>query len=451
MRNLRLSLLAILAVLCWSKGAIAAYGSTDGNATYVYRASFYLQAGQAYMFETKNLSPGGDTVMHLWSTTDSAQVAWNDDFEGLASRIIYTPASGKTGTYLLVVRSYSTGSRGSCEIWFQSQFYATTTFAGWQLEGGKELRDTHETVLLDGGATDTFLYLLDGSGAQLLRMDDDSGVGLASKISLDTVPLAEKPKTIVSLYMPEANDLTRILVNDAGADQDGDGLGVAFERYVCTCDSKLNEPFYCPWTGTTLNCANIVGHAKDTDNDGLEDRWEIVGIDDASHPQPLIKWGAHALHKDVFVECDRKEGVPKMPSAVASQIATIYNKPGSASSLANWDGTSGVKVHVDIGVSGGGQTYGDWGGGGGVVGLLDSVENPTLDQLWAVRRGVFHYCHLMPGGSSGQGAQWGTTFYTTPTTRVPVSRTSLATTWTLATTDRRNPGWRTASPIIRAS
>jgi hypothetical protein len=62
--------------------------------SYVYRRDVSLQAGTTYHFLTSNLQPltsaNCDPVMYLVRGNDI--VAFNDDYTGYASEIIYTPA-----------------------------------------------------------------------------------------------------------------------------------------------------------------------------------------------------------------------------------------------------------------------------------------------------------------------------------------------------------------------
>ena len=104
--------------------------------SYVYRRWVSLQAGTTYHFQTRNLRPltsaSPDPVMYLVRGNDI--VGFNDDYTGLASEIIYTPTA--TDTYRLVIRAYTTGTPGVCDLYqgaggaAPSLLEANVTFAG---------------------------------------------------------------------------------------------------------------------------------------------------------------------------------------------------------------------------------------------------------------------------------------------------------------------------------
>jgi hypothetical protein len=117
--------------------------------SYVYHRDVSLQAGRTYHFLTRNLQPktsaNPDPVMYLVRGNDI--VAFNDDYIGLASEIIYNtppaadisrlaPDDDYTGrasdadlgsdviyrepvadTYRLVIRAYSTATPGFCDVY----------------------------------------------------------------------------------------------------------------------------------------------------------------------------------------------------------------------------------------------------------------------------------------------------------------------------------------------
>jgi len=85
--------------------------------SYVYRRDVSLQAGTTYHFQTRNLQPltsaHPDPVMYLVRGNDI--VAFNDDYTGRASEIIYTPTVADN--YRLVIRAYTTVTRGLCDLY----------------------------------------------------------------------------------------------------------------------------------------------------------------------------------------------------------------------------------------------------------------------------------------------------------------------------------------------
>jgi hypothetical protein len=189
-----------------------------------------------------------------------------------------------------------------------------------------------------------------------------------------------------------------VIVNDAGGDQDGDGLGPQLEAALCTCDMLTPTPpsgAGCP----SLPCLPpYTRNAQDSDGDGIRDDYETLGIngsDTYDFPQQLPMWGANPAHKDIFVEMDYVLGVGNLPAAQALAAAQAYNRSGTAAHLKNRDNLNGVALHVDIGLTDAtcGTTCGDWGG----VGEVDAnYPNPDYAHFAKVRRGIFHYGKAAP-------------------------------------------------------
>ena len=87
--------------------------------------------------------------------------------------------------------------------------------------------------------------------------------------------------------------------------------------------------------------------SNDTDNDGLYDSWEILGVDRDGEHLPLPQWGATPHHKDIFVEVDWMEDADhnKRPPAAALQA------------VANALRSHGVNAHFDTGNLRGGNAF----------------------------------------------------------------------------------------------
>jgi hypothetical protein len=212
--------------------------------------------------------------------------------------------------------------------------------------------DIVQTVLENPGAEDTALYALDDDG-NLIAMDDDQGVGKASKLIgvFDRVVVGSRNSL---------EGLTTLVVNDTSTDTDGDGLGSALETAICTCDEQWI--WVCNRWCTVLN-------AQDTDWDGLWDDWEVLGIDDASSPQHLPMWGADPGRKDLFMEIDRcREAGHTAPIMSESQLGEVRDVYKGLTTVVNWDGSTGIYLHFDRGQSCTDvKLCGDWGGGGTIT------------------------------------------------------------------------------------
>lgn len=168
------------------------YGTGRIYHTYVYRRSEYLSAGRIYHFETRNLrkrdtyQSNPDPVMYLVRGNQIA--ARNDDYNGLASAIIFRPTV--SGYYLLLIRAYRTGTPGKCDLYrgidgaSPSRIATDIPFGGHRVSTRWRSGETFETRLdVPYGGGDTYLYLIRGdyAGGSLYR-NDDSGPGLCSRI-----------------------------------------------------------------------------------------------------------------------------------------------------------------------------------------------------------------------------------------------------------------------------
>jgi len=170
----------------------------------------------------------------------------------------------------------------------------------------------------------------------------------------------------------------RVYLNDVNHDDnDGDGLGDALEVSLQT------DPM------------NV-----DTDNDGLEDGWEVLGMGSS---QRLPAWGADPRHKDAFVELDWNNALPGNPMNPA--FALIAASPFLQGPVQNPNGQPGIRLHFDIGQSacdangfGCSHIYGDWGGASSVT-ATDYVAS-GLQNMSPLRRGVFFHGLLLPGGNA---------------------------------------------------
>jgi hypothetical protein len=87
---------------------------------------------------------------------------------------------------------------------------------------------------------------------------------------------------------------------------------------------------------------------KDTDGDGIPDKWEEHGLRDAEGNVvvDLPAMGADPHHKDVFVQLDAMKGLALSPSALSMVTQAFNDAP-----VANPDGTQGIHLHVDAGAS----------------------------------------------------------------------------------------------------
>jgi hypothetical protein len=416
LRQLTCAVLAVSCLAVWRPSSANQYYFDESTmlATYVFRVAIECEEDSWLSVETDALSPQADTVVHLSYQWQHNEVAFNDDCDASTHRscLDYYVGPGQGGTYFVIVHAYSNESGGSGGKQFDFILDGVNQGTFWlggflHTQYAQDI-ETYETVLVNDGAGATLLMRTewDGDHQRLTAIDWSSGIGPASKL-----PGAGTFSQWV-LGTPEAGTregAVRVIRNDqAVLDSDGDGLGDNLEREACTCP-KVDEVvcgFYCsPYSG----------HPVDTDNDGLRDDWELIGVEDEMQPAQLFPlWGARATHKDIFIEVDRAawDPVQPIPQFTEPETQFAWSRFAALTNQQNPDGTDGVRVHFDINAWCGGpadpdgitDVCGDFGGNSDVTVPLapDGGCNPGNgpgDNMDPIRVGKFRWAVRQYGGS----------------------------------------------------
>ncbi len=223
----------------------------------------------------------------------------------------------------------------------------------------------------EGGTEDTVLLVLDDDVP--IAFDDDSGVGRMSWLCTNPKPCPDGHCTILPARrsnqaarfggtpLPAPRRGTTTVVWDIdihwGRDSDHDGLGDSLESALQT---DPNSP--------------------DTDGDGIQDGWEVLGIADS----PIFKYlpgyvnqrkfpyyGADPKQQDLFTEIDWAANCPDTdpqckpghPLPPFRDKDAFQYTPTMARDYVRWFGTD-LRVHADIGPSAStdNYTFGNWGG-----------------------------------------------------------------------------------------
>ena len=377
--------------------------------------------GATRRYETTNLSPGCDPVLHVWDAAAGVELAMNDDVASAsrAARITLTNISSAPVTWTVILRAATNTTRGTADLVRDRLAFRRRAVGGTTLDvpDGPGLR--HETVDVVGGGDAAVLLGLSTTGHVVAVDTRGSGVGSMAAISStpDTAIIIAGSPASLSTSATSTRSRRYALMSSrtaAGADVDGDGLDDLVEVALRSCSAMGS----CPYPATMV--------ATDTDHDGLSDGAEVLGIE-GTNGEPAVRlphWGSDPLHKDVFVEMDRRADVPAIETFEAMSQAerqawidipvTTYGE-GDATDLGNPDGGDGLNIHVDLGVwcpATAGTSCGDFGGGGTVVpAFLAGTTTPTrhtdamssASNFAANRRKVFHYSLLLPSGGNGGG------------------------------------------------
>ena len=394
----------------------------EPTAAFVTDVIVHLDKGRTVVFETANLSPGADPILHLLPPGASAdgpvsQVAMDDDSGGnLNARLRYTPPS--TGDYRLILRAAHNWGEGTCELLRDGTPMFGSVRFGAAIREYNHLRagETLTTVQLPNGR-DAFpaLYLLSDKGAIISRH-----ISFGAFVRTALTHNYNRAYILAATWVPLGDTgPVRVVRNDAalsGHDPDRDGLGTELEAAIGTCSSTSGRVGF--W-----DCSRSAD-PRDTDGDGISDGDELLGKMDADPMQFLPRWGADPRHKDIFIEVDygmRNPGDPdaRMSPDVARGMASAYADENEslllpeallhASMLNNPDMKPGVHLHLDTGVAPvrpeDATIYGDWEGHTAVPPVCDAngchrMDAGTAYQTYmdAARKGLFHYTTTYAGG-----------------------------------------------------
>ena len=147
-------------------------------------------------------------------------------------------------------------------------------------------------------------------------------------------------------------------------------------------------------------CAPAAFAAKDTDKDGLPDKWE------RTRPRSRVdlkKLGAKRRHKDVSVEIDFQKGISR--SVVScGELDRLYNAFKNAP-LTNPDRKKGVRLHLDAGKKCGSRKY-NLGGSSGFS--VSGCANPSNNSsgLKTKRLRIFHIASVVNSTSAAARQAW---------------------------------------------
>lgn len=263
----------------------ATCGATDvepGNAGMVMYA-INLAAGQKVVFEVRDLVPavpGGiaDPFVHLYSFTQSRQLAWDDDGGGcaLCSRLEYVASDSESIGFF--IRGNSAETSGSGTLYVDGNPVKQVLFGGtgvpveWQSNAMFFVRVNRT------GDPDPYAHLLSADATTLLVWDDDGGVGRGSRVA---APGSGRGILWVGQRTTANSGSMTVYPKyaDACSDADGDGL-----------NDILDDNPAGGWSKSKA----------DSDGDGLLDGWEWDGVND----YPLWRVGTSPGRRDVVLEND---------------------------------------------------------------------------------------------------------------------------------------------------
>lgn len=392
--------------------------SAGTRATHVVRKDVCLDSGVLVEFHTDDIADAttgepdliADPVMHILRSdgTNYEEVFYDDDsFDGRNPSITFvapTISSGCTN-FRILIRAYDNDSGGKGGQRFSlfvgdSQIPLDTyRLGGYQIDPHFGVGDTKtlETVRVNeveasAAAVYRFEKAADGHFAYAARAFSGGVGNLTAKLSgsAATADPENALWVIATPYTDSREGPVRVLQNAvAEDDEDGDGLSSALEFSLGLCPNA---------TSVTIanDCTNV--DPRDTDGDGLLDRYEAIGFDNEFFPQELYRWGADPRHKDIFVEVDRQEHF--VPGTTDTVIADRYSEAtlefvaeryDALNLIDNPDGVSGIKVHFDVDfncLNEIGDLDGVAGDNDGITDLCGSFGGASVVPAWTVDPGL---------------------------------------------------------------
>ena len=381
----------------------------DFDTAQIVETQVDIESGRLVKYETRNCSAGADPIMHLFkpgnTSEERIQLAIDDNSAGGVNALIsLTPTSGGIG--FLVLRAKN-DAFGTCDIWRNNYPWRYGINVGGKTVSvsGMLSSDAVETVARPGGWEVQTVYRLSGANITT-KIRSGTGTGGGVRFSLGTSAAS---------FLVSGSGPTRVVVNDASSDTDGDGLGNRVENELGTC-SGANA------FGGSFDCS-LAKTPKDTDGDGISDGFEVIGKRDQQPHQLLPQWGANPRHKDLFVEVDFLDdglGVEKMSTSAVRRVAAYWQdtieattpavQAARAAALRNPDQKPGFALHVDSGMPPAvrGRSQGSaprklgWIQHASRRELLWLTPGPTT--CHPARRGVFHWVlGVRNGGGQANG------------------------------------------------
>lgn len=399
-RRFSVFLVAALLTLTASAAAASPYYNENIFASGIYDRTVCGQPSSTFIYiSTSDLQQAllyaPDTFLVV--ETDLGTY-YNDNYYGLASLVQAMSANGCF--HIMVFASYWLDA-GTADITVNGTVVDNDVFFGGTLVRLTHIDPDHyslHTAHTPAGASRTDLYLFDDQW-HLSAYDDGNGDGAGQQATLfdqdldtgDVVLVAGDPGAGGSadllinrcVYDPDRSP-TQDRCYGLGYDYDGDYLADSLEQQL----------------GTSMYDFN-------TDDDALFDYYEVIGRFEGSQTvyqsQTYSSIGANPRRRDIFLEFDRQTGaVAPSESKIAAMQTTYSDLP----SIHNDDGTTGVRLHADIGIPcSDPDLCGDWGGVDSDL-TYDWEESygtayariKADGHFFEMRWGIFQYAYLTAGG-----------------------------------------------------
>jgi hypothetical protein len=304
-----LKMLVALSVVLGAAGQAQATFSTrvytQSNGNSLFRRNFTINIGETLSFRTIGCSTSNaDSVLYLIQGSigtigPRTLLKRSDDFGdttvgSLCSRVDFANNTGGAVFVELLMISFSPFNTG--QVTLQQMRSPATTWSSVTTQALGASRafgnwPNNTTVMTvsqrpaANGTVDPVLYVMDSDGATgTARFDDDSGLRLNAKLFTNDCQF--RSCEIITAGFPSVNGTVTTWLTVPGEDGDGDGIPGPIETQYSLLDNN-----------------------KDTDNDGLTDDVELIGVPAASlsggdSSLTMPDQDADPLVQDLYVEVD---------------------------------------------------------------------------------------------------------------------------------------------------
>ncbi|MBT9561034.1 MAG: hypothetical protein IV100_33730 [Myxococcales bacterium] len=383
--------IAVLAVPVSAEATLYCNATTticyEKNTSPIYVVPFSAVSGVQYRVTTSDLSGGEDTILFVVNASNGTLIASNDDYSGTASQVTFT--AGSNFSAQVIVASYLAGYGGTTDISVVNVGTGANVvtpvndaeFGGFRIaltaKNGDRLTVAPAPDLAAGVtehavfANRLFVFTsstLNCTSSCGSYWQGDTNTFYMSKHTVS--PTINAGITLVGSAVPQ--DVSARLIHSrlgagwgggsAHQDNDGDGLTWELESQksthanadvrraltIDTCDTSSGPSTDCSggrqYSQRETPDGSGTWSAKDTDNDGFQDGWEIFGVRRGCTKTPVAPFYDPG-------DCnDRTWSSPPEPFTISASLAALDADPRETDLYLQVDrqATSASPFHNDL-------------------------------------------------------------------------------------------------------
>jgi len=319
-----------------------------------------LEGGVPVALRANRRSGSGDPMLRVFRHNNNAargvyseeELTRDDDSGGGVNAFISAFTPPETASYLIVVHDTGeAGSGGKVDVLVDGQVLINNKpFGGTVMEVGRaSAGDMTETLFEPNGALRHQLLVVDGSiqGKAAYFGQHESAPGYKSVRYEYPNQMASTQFVVFGSLDLARRSMGAVFNRLAHNDPDGDGLADSLERHFGSCATS-SATLVQGWDCSTYD-------SRDSDNDGISDAEEVLGVQASDDDIPFRYWGSDPAHKDVFYEVDWDETEGGKMHDISTSLENNklekiieYFARGSSIELANPNDLPGINFHFDL-------------------------------------------------------------------------------------------------------